>query len=532
MIPSPASSPQRRPWWVVPALAFLLLAGMNALLWNWAERRRAMNEQHIFQGRAELLVHDIQGRVENDADALRALRGYVQAEGTPSPAGWHAFLDSLDVRNRYPGIRSFQYDQRVDAITQEVFNRQAAEDGRPPIWDLQNGRGAPPRTAGSYFPILLAEPPDPSILSFDTGSREDIHAAAQAPATDSSHLALGPPFHLQQEPRAWVVPMVAPIYVGTPHPPSLAERRSSLRGFVTLLMAPDELFAGLGDADLLDCAIYDGADETPAVLIFARGPREGAPDRLAYRQKLQILGRTWTVEARGTGWWSRLGRKDSWQAAGSGIAVSLGLLAAIIALAFTRERALLLADRMTRELRETNRALLDLATTDPLTGLLNRRAMDGRLAEEEARAGRESAPLAVISLDVDFFKHVNDKYGHAMGDAVLRNLGLLLREATRLTDHAGRMGGEEFLLVCPNTDMNGAAVLAEQLRNRFEAMDHQEGDVRIRVTASFGVATTEPSGGLDVARLLRRSDRALYRAKDAGRNRVEVWIPPVASDGA
>jgi diguanylate cyclase (GGDEF)-like protein len=417
----------------------------------------------------------------------------------------------------------------VDAAAKEAFDRQAVSTGRPPIWDLSNGRGAAPRKAESYFPILLAEPADPAILSFDTSSREDIREAAQSPAMDSSHLTLGPPFHLQQEPQTWVLPMVAPIYAATPHPVSLSERRAGLRGFVTLLMAPDELFSSIGDADLLNYAIYDGASEALSPVVFVRGPQGAA--RLEHQQKLEILGRTWTVEVRGTSWWDRLGRRDSWQALGSGIAVSLGLLAAIIGLALARERALMLADRMTRELREANRALVDLATTDPLTGLLNRRAMDGRLAEEEARVVREGAPLAVISMDVDFFKHVNDKYGHPMGDAVLRNLGQMLREATRLTDHAARMGGEEFMMVCPNTDASGAAVLAEQLRSRFEAMDHQDGDVRIRVTASFGVALMEPGGTLEMARLLRRADRALYRAKASGRNRVEMWTPPAADSG-
>ena len=193
MSPSPAPGPRRRPWWTLPALAFLLLAGLNVLLWTWSEGRRASNEEHIFRGRAELLVHDIQDQVENNADALRALRGYVQAEGTPSPAGWHAFLDSLSARNRYPGIRSFQYAQRVDAIAVEAFNQQAASAGRPPIWDLQNGPGVPPRKADAYFPVLLAEPPDPAILSFDTSSREDTRASAQASATESSLIALGSP---------------------------------------------------------------------------------------------------------------------------------------------------------------------------------------------------------------------------------------------------------------------------------------------------------------------------------------------------
>jgi diguanylate cyclase (GGDEF)-like protein len=512
---------------VLPAFALLLLAGLNALLWSWAEGRRATNEEHIFRGRAELLVHDIQDQVENNADALRALRGYVQSEGTPSPAGWHAFLDSLSARKRYPGIRGFQYSLRVDAPAREAFDRQAAGKGLPPIWDLQNGLGAPPRKAEAYFPIVLAEPADPGILSFDASSRDETRSSAQTPAAESSYIALGAPFQLVQKPGTWVLPMVAPIYAGTPHPVSLAERRAMLRGFITLLMKPDDLFAGLGDGDLLDYTIHDGAPGTAAPLIFARGKND-VRARLVHQQSLEILGRTWTVEVRGTAWWNRLGRQDSWRAVESAGAVSLGLLAAIIALALARERALALVDRMTRELREANHALLDLATTDPLTGLLNRRAMDVRLAEEEARAIRDGAPLAVISLDVDFFKHVNDKYGHPMGDAVLRNLGRLLREATRLTDHAARMGGEEFVVVCPNTDVNGAAIVAEQLRSRLEAMDHQDGEVRIRVTASFGVAVSEPDQGPDIARALRRSDRALYRAKEAGRNRVEVWHAPLA----
>lgn len=523
----PHSQAGRRPWWVVPALAAILLAFVNLFFWTWAEARRKTNEEHIFRGRAELLVRDIQERVENDADALRALRGFVQAEGTPSPAGWHAFLESLNAKSRYPGIRSAQFDLRVDAATVPAFNERAKKEGRPPLWDSIGGRGITPRKADSYFPILLAEPADPAILSYDTSSRENVRVGAQVPAMESGHLALGPAFHPRQELSAWVVPMVAPIYATTARPPTLEARRESLRGFVTLLLAPDRVFSGLGDETLLDYRIYDGPESAP--LIHARGPGGGA---LVHKEDLKILGRTWTVAVSSTPWWSSLGRRESWQLLGSALAVSLGLLAAIAALALARERALSLADRMTRELREANRALLELATTDPLTGLLNRRAMDTRTAEEEARSTRELSPLAAIMVDVDFFKHVNDKYGHAMGDEVLRNLGRLLRDATRLTDHTGRMGGEEFLLICPNTDAVGAAVLAEQLRGRFEAMEHQEGGQRIRCTASFGVAASEQGAPFDAERLLKRADLALYRAKHEGRNRVETWVPPIVSDEA
>ncbi len=523
----PASAFQRRPWWTVPVIAGVLLIGVNLLFWRWEEARRATNEEHIFRGRAEMLAHDIQDRVENDADALRALRGFVQAESTPSPEAWHAFIGSLSAKNRYPGVRSFQFDLRVDTATRAAFDRQAKAEGRPPLWDIQNGPGKTPRAADAYYPILLCEPMDPAILSFDTSSREDVRDGAQAPAAASAHLALGPVFSLQQDSGARVIPMVAPIYAGSPDPGSAKARQARLRGFVTLLLSPDKLFADLADADLLDYAIYEGTQQDRAGFVFSRGDGNGA---LVHRQDLELLGRHWTVVIHSTAWWKRLGRRESWQALGSSLAVSLGLLAAIIALAIARERALKLADRMTRELREANRALLDLATTDPLTGLLNRRAMDLRLDEEEARSTRERSPLALISMDVDFFKHVNDKYGHPMGDAVLRNLGRLLRDATRLTDHAGRMGGEEFLLVCPNTDAAGAAVLAEQMRSRFEAMEHQDGEERIRCTASFGVTASEGDAPIGVDRLLKRADRALYLAKKNGRNRVEIWVAPRAAD--
>jgi diguanylate cyclase (GGDEF)-like protein len=527
MATRPATRSGRRPWWVAPAVAALVLAAVNLLLWTWAETRRKTNEEHIFRGRAELLVRDIQDRVENDADALRALRGFVQAESTPSPAGWHAFLESLNAKSRYPGIRSAQLDLRVDGPALAAFNERAAKEGRPPLWDLAGGRGAAPRKADANIPILLADPPDPAILSFDAASREDVRAGALVPATESGHLALGPAFHPQQDPAAWAIPMVAPIYAATARPPTLEARREGLRGFVTLLLAPDRVFDGLEDADLLDYRIYDGSEG--AAVLQARGPGGG---HLVHRENLKVLGRTWTVVITSTPWWKRLGRRESWQLLGSGLAVSLGLLAALAALALARERALSLADRMTSELREANRALLELAATDALTGLLNRRAMDMRLAEEVARAGREGTPLALISIDVDFFKHVNDKYGHAMGDEVLRNLGKLLRGATRLTDHAGRMGGEEFLLVCPNTDAAGAAVVAEQLRSRFEGMEHQEGGQRIRCTASFGIAASDPGAPAEPARLLKRADLALYRAKDGGRNRAEIWVPPLLGQDA
>lgn len=178
------------------------------------------------------------------------------------------------------------------------------------------------------------------------------------------------------------------------------------------------------------------------------------------------------------------------------------------------------------ELRANEKALkaaLDemetLATIDVLTGLLNRRALLERLTREAARVKRYHTPLSAVMLDLDSFKRVNDRYGHAAGDRVLRNVGQLVRDSVRVTDIAGRYGGEELCVVLPSTGLEGACAFAEALRVKIAALDHHI-DGLGSVTASLGVGAIDHSGG-NCATLLKLADDAMYRAKRSGRNRVE-----------
>ena len=175
------------------------------------------------------------------------------------------------------------------------------------------------------------------------------------------------------------------------------------------------------------------------------------------------------------------------------------------------------------ELRETNAQLEALSVTDALTGLANRRLLVSRLDEEVRRARRTKVPLAVVMIDIDHFKEVNDTFGHAMGDVVLRNIGTMLNASLRATDLAARYGGEELTLVLPYTDGPSALQVAESLRQKIAALDHVLGGTTLRKTVSMGVAAR---GGQaespDAEELLRRADEALYRAKQGGRNRVEM----------
>jgi diguanylate cyclase (GGDEF)-like protein len=158
-----------------------------------------------------------------------------------------------------------------------------------------------------------------------------------------------------------------------------------------------------------------------------------------------------------------------------------------------------------------------LATTDQLTGTANRRALEHSLEHMFAHAMRVQEPFSVIMLDIDHFKRFNDSFGHDSGDAVLRALGAILRGNVRAADVAGRYGGEEFLVLCPNAELSGAASLAMKLHadvSRIVVNDTS-------VTASFGVASF-PESAVDVVELVKAADQALYRAKESGRDRVEL----------
>jgi diguanylate cyclase (GGDEF)-like protein len=176
------------------------------------------------------------------------------------------------------------------------------------------------------------------------------------------------------------------------------------------------------------------------------------------------------------------------------------------------------------QLREANNRLETLAVTDGLTGLFNRRYFDDLLLSEVRRTLRYKAPVSLILLDVDHFKHVNDTYGHPMGDEVLRNLGRVLTRSVRATDVCARFGGEEFAVILPATNLAGAVELAERLRVIIAETQHTLGGPTIAKTASLGLSTfdgTDPPIGPE--ELVKRADQALYQAKQGGRDRVVAW---------
>lgn len=171
------------------------------------------------------------------------------------------------------------------------------------------------------------------------------------------------------------------------------------------------------------------------------------------------------------------------------------------------------------ENKKNEEELLRLASTDPLTGVLNRREFRAIAEKEVMRSKRYGRPLSLLIMDIDHFKVINDSYGHAAGDKALQHLTKLCSSSLRTMDVICRWGGEEFVIMLPETGMKGAVVIAERLRSSIEETDFINNNNKIDFTVSVGVSAFK-QGDDDIDGVLSRADSSLYMAKENGRNKV------------
>jgi diguanylate cyclase (GGDEF)-like protein len=213
-----------------------------------------------------------------------------------------------------------------------------------------------------------------------------------------------------------------------------------------------------------------------------------------------------------------------------GIIISAAFAGALVLLLKFEQQQQLLTEKITRreaQLQTTLNELELLVTTDPLTELPNRRSFFSRAQTEFARTARYNHPLALIMLDLDHFKEVNDRYGHLVGDAALQHISAIMKGCIRDADMVARYGGEEFVILLPETEEEGAAVIAERVRADIETspllLDSPD---KLFLTASLGLAClTGQAEFADIDKLLQAADDAMYRAKSRGRNCTCVAVP-------
>ncbi len=175
-------------------------------------------------------------------------------------------------------------------------------------------------------------------------------------------------------------------------------------------------------------------------------------------------------------------------------------------------------EKANRELKELNARLEFMAWHDQLTGLPNRRYMRDRIKSEQDRSARSGRPFALVMGDIDDFKRVNDTYGHQVGDGVLKHISAIITASLRKQDLLSRWGGEEFLFLLPETDLNGAMTVSEKIRSNIEAEPYIHEDKSIHLTLTLGVAEFDEAQGIDG--IIKRADEALYKGKKGTKNCV------------
>ncbi|MEO8408120.1 MAG: diguanylate cyclase, partial [Oxalobacteraceae bacterium] len=325
--------------------------------------------------------------------------------------------------------------------------------------------------------------------------------------------------------------MFLPIYQKGAHVDTTAARRANIIGWVVAPFRMNNLMAGLygGRALLADIKIYDGVEMTPQNLLYDSVKNSDQPQvthdaHAKATEYIEVGGRTWTLVIGNLSEFNaRKGENSPLLIAIAGVGLSLLLTLLTWMLLSGRARAIALAQDMTRELRESEARFRHQAQHDTLTGLPNRALFNDRLEQALAQARRQRKRLALMFVDLDAFKPINDNLGHHVGDLLLKEVAIRMQQHVRASDTVARVGGDEFVvLLFSIEEAQDALVLAEGLRRAIsQPFETPDGKV-LRISSSIGVAVY-PENGLDEIQLSRNADSAMYCAKQSGRNTVHAF---------
>ncbi|WP_342619318.1 diguanylate cyclase [Rhodoferax sp. GW822-FHT02A01] len=462
-------------------LPWLVLVVMLAVTWfTWGHERQSTRKALRFQFDFALResVSRIEQRVQGYEQMLRGVQSLFATTSWNNRTAMHNYVDALQLDANFSGV------QTIGMID----------------WS-----------------------PHKTKVQLDDDWSDPVRREAMERARDSGIAAISGNVQLKTQGNL-ASPgfiMYLPVYAsGMPHE-SLQQRRDHLVGWVYAAFQMSDFMASLygSQSPGLMVAIYDGTDVRDSALLYqsdngnANGDGPSA-ETLQSIEYMVLAGHNWTLLLRSKdSFESNFGRSMA-----TGIAVGgaiLGLVMALLAwqLIHGREMALRFASSMTEELRH-------MAQHDPLTGLPNRALFNDRLHQELARAKRQNGRFAMVFLDLDQFKPINDNYGHAIGDQILKEVAKRLQKCVRAADTVGRIGGDEFVVLLAHlSETDHVLELADKFRLALKAPFMVNGQP-LALSCSVGVAVY-PDNGTDAIALVKNADEAMYRAKDAGRDCVK-----------
>lgn len=497
----------------LPLILLLAGLGITFILWRAASESAAQSAQSGFVFRAREANENILQHLRTYEELLHGTAGLFAASVSVERDEFRAYIDALLLPERYPGIQGMGYMLKLPTDTrahEAAMHKEGFDDYR--VW--------PPARDGMRTAVVYLEPfsgRNMDVLGYDAytdATRRD----ALLQSMDSGKIVVTGKVRLVQENEHDVQSgflMYLPVYRNhVPHD-TVEQRRTNITGWIYAAFRMNNLMRdirGLRGKDDLDIKIYDGVEFSGAALLYDSNPRISLSDsrqKLRYDAILDTGNHRWIVVA--------TAHPTDWRTAGYTRAhfilwggVGISLLLSLLAWSFLRDRA--------HALEAADRAY-HLALYDTLTGLPNRQLAIERLTQSLAHARRNGGKVGLLFVDLDKFKPVNDQYGHAVGDMLLRAVAKRIRECVRDVDTAARVGGDEFVVLLPDIDgKSGAGVVAEKIREAM-ALPFEIADHHLEIAASIGVALY-PDDARDENDLLLRADRAMYHAKHGGRNAV------------
>lgn len=503
---------------LLPWIVLAVTLSVTWLLWKHESRTSRKEVRAQFDFALRDTVSRVEQRVAAHEQMLRGLQGLFATTGLKNRAAFRDYVETLQLDANFSGVQIIGLVDRVPGTQKKAHEAVMRGLG------VVNYAVYPEGDREFYTPIIQREPQlgrnwlPPGL---DIWANPDRRMAMER-ARDSGQAAITAKVRLAIDKKPEAQPgfiMYLPVYAHGQSRDTVAQRRSHLIGWIYAAFYVEDFMASLYGTSLpgvvLD--IYDGAEPTANALMYSVGNRSelARHDGLHANEYMVVAGRTWTLSLHSLREFDeRYGRNVAGLIAATGFILSLSLALLSWFMVTGRERALRLAAGMTEELRH-------MAQHDPLTGLPNRALFSDRLGNELARGKRNDGHFGLIFVDLDRFKPINDSFGHAVGDLLLRQVAQRMKETVRASDTVGRIGGDEFVVLMPMlADAEAARLLAEKLRQAIArpfVLDGRE----LTISCSLGVALY-PDDGQDEITLAKSADEAMYQAKQSGRNRV--WL--------
>ena len=500
---------------LVTAISLIVALFVTYRIWSAAEHTAEQTVQTAFGFRVREISDRMQQRLSVYEQTLRATVGMFGAARTVTREGFYTFTHELQLEENYPGIQGIGYalaitpgekDRHIEAVRKEGYSSYT-------VW--------PEGKRDFYTSIVYIEPfskRNQRAFGYDMYS-EPTRRAAMELARDTGEPAVTDKVTLVQEGSTDVQAgflMYAPVYRRGMLLDTADERRAALTGWVYAPFRMNDFMRGLAGEyeDDLDIEVYASATPIEASKLFDKSAFIGPGSTrlgLTSTERIRVADKVWTLVINAPSTFEHTRRSDRpllvLQAG-----ISISLMVALLVWLFLDDRA--------RALQAAHQAM-QLALYDALTGLPNRKLLDERLRVAIANARRHSTRLALLFIDLDKFKPVNDNFGHAYGDLLLKEVAKRLQNCMRESDTASRLGGDEFVALLSEVEDDEAAVFVAnkilgQLTEPYDIAGHS-----FNISASIGIAIF-PWHGTDGKSLMKQADVAMYDAKNSGRSNVKV----------